>query len=105
MTLASDISKDEIISGLLSLEPELRKCGVSRLAIFGSRARGDHSPESDLDVLIDVVPGRKFSLLDLVGVAHVIEDAMHVNANIFMRRSLEPRMRETIGPDVIEVFQ
>jgi predicted nucleotidyltransferase len=104
MTLAAEITRDELVSGLIKLETNLRDCGVNRLAIFGSRARGDHQRESDLDVLIDVYPDQKFSLLDLVGVAHVIEDSLGVSANIFMRRSLEPQMAETIRSDIVEVF-
>lgn len=104
MVAIAALSKDDVIVGLRLLEPQLRDSGVSRLAIFGSRARGDHRPDSDLDVLIDVFPGRKFSALDLVGVAHIIEDSMHVSANIFMRRSLEPQMSESIRPDIIEIF-
>jgi uncharacterized protein len=105
MSVAADISRDDLVSGLRSLEAKLRACGVSRLAIFGSRARGDNRPDSDLDALIDVYPHQKFSLLDLVGVGHVIEDNLGIKANMFMRRSLEPQMAETIGPDVIEIFR
>ena len=41
--------------------------GVTALSIFGSRARGDARLDSDLDVLIDVDPDLRFSLLDLAG--------------------------------------
>jgi predicted nucleotidyltransferase len=101
MMLVADLTRDEVVSRLLRLESTLRSCGRTRLAIFGSRARGDQRPESDPDALIDVEGGRKFSLLDLVGVAHVIEDARDVCANIFMRRSLEPQMTTTIRRGII----
>jgi len=100
----ADLSRDSIVSGLRRLEPKLRACGVSKLAIFGSRARGDHRPDSDLDVLIDVQPDLSFSLLDLVGVSHVISDELGIPANIFMRRSLETGLANTIRPDIVEVF-
>ena len=59
---------------------------------------------SDLDVLVYIRAGTKFSLLDLVGVSHVISDELGIPANIFMRRSLDSKMAESISRDVIEVF-
>ena len=93
-----------ILASLRKLEPTLRARGVNRLAVFGSRARNDYRPDSDLDVLIDVKEGKKFSLLDLVGVSHLISDSLRLEANIFMRRSLDEEMARAIQADVIEVF-
>lgn len=104
MSQVADIGTSELVSRLRRLEAELRASGVTRLAIFGSRARGHWRAGSDLDVLIDVDSGRKFSLLDLVGVAHVIEDSVGISANIFMRRSLEPDFVASIRPDIVEIF-
>ena len=104
MTLTIDLSRDEIITNLRRLETKLRKHGIISLAIFGSRSRGDARPNSDLDVLIEVERDRKFSLLDLVGISHIIGDELGIPANMFMRRSLEPQMARTIEPDIIEIF-
>ncbi len=104
MPIMGDIGRDEIISGLKRIEPRLRDLGICALSLFGSRARGDHRPDSDLDVLIDVRPDVKFSLLDLIGASHVIGDELHITANIFMKRSLDKDMATTIDPDTIEVF-
>jgi predicted nucleotidyltransferase len=105
MALIADPDRDQVVSSLRRLTPRLRAHGISSLAIFGSRARGDHRPDSDLDVLVDVAPGIKFSLLDLVGISHLISDELGIPANMFMRRSLEPQMRLSIEPDLVEVFQ
>ena len=104
MTAIADIRREEVIAALRRLERRIRQEGVTHLAIFGSRARGDNRPESDLDVLVDVQADRKFSLLDLIGVSHVISDEIGIPANMFMRRSLEPEMARTIAPDIIEIF-
>jgi predicted nucleotidyltransferase len=105
MMLVADLTRDEAVAGLLRLETMLRSCGITRLAIFGSRAGGDQRPESDLDVLIDLEGGRKFSPLDLVGLAHVIEDALSLSANIFHAGGAwGPPMTTTVRPNIIEVF-
>jgi predicted nucleotidyltransferase len=105
MNLTASITRNDIVAGLTRLEPQFRAAGVTKLAIFGSRARNDHQPQSDLDVLIDVDTDRKFSLLDLVGVAHIIEDSLGVSANIFMLRSLEPQFASSIRADIVGIFE
>jgi uncharacterized protein len=98
------MTRDEIIGSLRSRAAALQAEGVTKLALFGSRARGDERSDSDLDVLIEVAPDSKFSLLNLSGVALIVEDATGLKTQVSMRRSLDPRMAERIADDVIEVF-
>ena len=94
----------EVIAKLESLRSALETEGVEHLAIFGSRARGDNSQTSDLDLLVDAAPSSKFSILNLVGVEHIVADSTGLPANAFMRRSLDSSFRNSISSDVIEVF-
>jgi uncharacterized protein len=98
------MSRDAIIAKLRETAPALRAEGVTKLAIFGSRARGDAMDDSDLDILIDVDPEAKFSLLNLSGVGLIVEDVTGLKTQVAMRRSLEPRIAERIADDIIEVF-
>ena len=94
----------EIVAKLESLRGKLETEGVEHLAIFGSRARGDHAETSDLDLLIDAAPLSKFSILNLVGVEHIVADSTGLPANAFMRRSLDASFRSSISSDIIEIF-
>ena len=98
------MSTAEIIAKLESLRARLEQEGVEHLAIFGSRARGDHTETSDLDLLIDAAPKSRFSILNLVGVEHIVADSTGLPANAFMRRSLDAPFRKSISSDVIEIF-
>lgn len=99
-----NLSRDELIARLRALEPAFRAEGVTRLALFGSRARGDNRPDSDVDVLIDVDPARKFSLLDLVGVGHIIEDELSLDVHVTEKLGAKPRFLEKVAKDIVEVF-
>jgi uncharacterized protein len=78
--------------------------GATALFIFGSRARGDHRPESDLDVFVDFDPDQKFSLFDLVGIQQLIEDAVGLEVHVTTRDALHPALRDTIEREAIRVF-
>lgn len=98
------MTRYEIIEAIRREEPALRAAGVSHLAIFGSRARGDASIGSDLDVLIETTPGVRFSLISLSGVGLLIEDAVGIPSQVVMKRSIPPEFAERIKTDLLEVF-
>ena len=99
-----DIVREELIAELLALKPEFEGKGVTHVALFGSRARRDNRPDSDIDLVIDVSERQKFSLIDLAGVARTVEDRLGIPANMFMRRSLEPEFLAAVRDDQLPVF-
>jgi uncharacterized protein len=98
------MQRDELIAQLRAAKPELESKGVNHLALFGSRARGDFRSDSDVDVLLDVVAHRPFSLLDLVEIERLVASKTRLQTNAFMRRSLDNDFKASIARDVIEVF-
>jgi len=98
------MTREEIIAKLTRTAPALQAEGVTGLSIFGSRARGDARSDSDLDVLIDIDPDSKFSLLDLAGVHLMIEDRIGIPTQVTPRRTLDTRMADRIKDDLIKVF-
>ncbi|MBR1158941.1 nucleotidyltransferase family protein [Bradyrhizobium elkanii] len=98
------MTREEIVAAIRENADAIKAEGVSKLAIFGSRVRGDYRPDSDVDVLVEVEPDAAFSLLNLIGVEHIIEDATGLQAQATMKRSLPPRLSERIADDILEVF-
>lgn len=98
------MQQSELIATLRSLRPRLEAEGVEHLALFGSRARGDNRPDSDIDLLVEVPEEGHFSLLDLIGVEHLVGDTTGLSANAVMRRSLRGEFKANIAPDILEIF-
>jgi uncharacterized protein len=101
---AARAERERVIRAIRTHEAALRALGVTQLWLFGSLARGDARPDSDVDVLISVPPERKFSLLDLAEVRLELCDLLGREAGVVIREDLRPDFRETIADDLIEVF-
>lgn len=98
------MTRDEIIAKLRETAPALKAEGVTSLAIFGSRSRGDAREDSDLDVLVEVDPKAEFSLFDLIGVQHIVQDATGLETQATLRNDLDQRMADRIADDLVKVF-
>jgi hypothetical protein len=62
------MNRERVLATLRDHEPALRAAGVVRLSLFGSTARGDRRPDSDIDLLAAFDQNRRISLLDLAGI-------------------------------------
>jgi predicted nucleotidyltransferase len=101
--LAGPPSKEEIAKRLAPHVERLKHQGVAALYLFGSVARGDAGPDSDIDFFIDQT-GEAFSLLDLVGIQHSLEDVLGEKIDITTRGSLNPKLRARIEGEAIRIF-
>lgn len=89
------------------IEPEkeaLRAKGVSALYVFGSVARGEAGPESDVDVLIDIEPGKRFHIIDLANVYNRLTKALGTEVDIVTSRSIMNRLQERAIEDAVRVY-
>ena len=73
--------------------------GASNVRIFGSVARGEADSKSDIDILVDLEPGR--SLLDLGGLLMDLEDLLGHNVDVVTERGLRERIRERVLREAI----
>ncbi len=71
-----------------------QRYGVSVVGLFGSYVRGEEGPESDLDLLVDIL--RPISLLELVGAELYLTEVLGVKVDLVPRRDLRPELRDII---------
>ncbi len=95
------ITKEEIISTLANEKSELQKqFKVRKLALFGSYARGDQQPDSDVDILVEVDPSIG---LEFVTLADRIEKSLGVCVDLVSSRAVNAEAMEYIKPELIYV--
>lgn len=74
-------------------------CGARNIRVFGSVARGETDSRSDVDLLVDLEPGR--SLLDLARLQRKLEQLLTVRVDVVSSRGLRDRVRETVLRDAL----
>jgi len=95
------ITKEEILNVLAKDKPELqRRFKVSRMALFGSYARGEQRADSDVDILVEVDPSIG---LDFVTLAERIEKLLGVAVDLVSSRAVTAKAMEYLEPELIYV--
>jgi len=84
------------------VEDVMRRRGVTRAGVFGSVARGDATPESDVDFLVEFEKGR--TLLDLSGLRLDLRDALGRDVDVATPNSLHPEMRDQILSELVPIL-
>jgi uncharacterized protein len=78
-----------------------QKHGARNVRVFGSVARGDDGPDSDVDFLVDMEPGR--SLLDMGGLLMDLREMLGRNVDVVTERGLKTRIRDRVLEEAIRL--
>jgi predicted nucleotidyltransferase len=98
------MTRDEIIKKLKEREGDLRAQGVAHAALFGSVARGEDHPDSDIDILVDLDPTIIVTIFDYAGVKDFIADMFDRRVDVVSRESLKTHLRPKATADAIYAF-
>ena len=95
------MDRDEVISKLRAHETELKAAGITRLAVFGSVARGDNSLESDVDLLAEFDKSRRYTLLTMGRLESRLADMLGARVDLsspdWLKDSIKTRvLREAV---------
>ncbi|WP_448191710.1 nucleotidyltransferase family protein [Azospirillum sp. sgz301742] len=95
---------DDITARLRKHEAELRARGVLHLGIFGSVARGEERPDSDLDLLVAIDPKARVGLLQFVALERHIEELIGCPVDLAEYDVLKPTFQAEALKDEVRVF-
>lgn len=96
------MTRDETRRRLQDLRPFFDEKGVARVRFFGSHARDEAGPGSDLDLIVDFEPGRTPDLWSFVGIGLELGDRLGVEVDLFTADSLHPLLRDKIEDAAVD---
>jgi predicted nucleotidyltransferase len=73
--------------------------GARNVRVFGSAARGDAGASSDVDLLVEMEPGR--TRLDHVGLWQDLEDLLSMHVDVLSEGGVSPHLRERIYAEAV----
>lgn len=96
--MAGNLTCEEALSSIRVLFPALKlKYGVKRIGIFGSCARNECGPDSDIDIVIEM---EKPDLFNLVHIREDIKNTLHRNIDLVRyRHNMNPFLKNRIDRD------
>jgi predicted nucleotidyltransferase len=95
------LSRDQAIAILSAHLSEFEEFGVSSLALFGSVARNEADPESDIDVLVEFAEPATYDRY--IGLKLLMEDLLSSRVDLVMRKALKERMLASVERDAVRV--
>ena len=98
------MNAQDAIAVLRRHENALRARGVAHAAVFGSVARGDNRPDSDLDILVEFEAGAEGSVYDYVRFKEYVAGLFEGPVDVIDRAALKPHLRAPSERDAVYAF-
>jgi predicted nucleotidyltransferase len=98
------VNRQDVIDILRRNQDALRARGVLHAALFGSLARGEEHPGSDIDIVIDLAPDLAIDVYQYVGLKNYIEDLFPSPVDVVDRDTIKPLIRDSVIKDSIYAF-
>ena len=90
-------TRKDLLERLRRHRDDLRRLGVQRIGLFGSFQRDEPSAESDVDLLVEFVPGEK-SFDNFMAISFLLEEELQRPVELVTRKALSPY----IGPHILQ---
>jgi uncharacterized protein len=98
------MNRDDAIARIKQIEPSIRAFGASALYLFGSTARNEAKPTSDVDIFIDRDGTKKLGFVEFFDLEELLENTLGTKVDLCTRASLHPILRPEIEQTAIRVL-
>jgi uncharacterized protein len=98
------MDREEVVGTLRAHARALRQRGVLHLALFGSLARDEAKPGSDIDLLVELDPHAAIGLFEYVGIVQYLDDLFPNRVDVANRSKLKPFVWPGAERDAIYAF-
>lgn len=98
------MNRDEIIARLRENEGALKQRGVAHAALFGSRARGDQSAQSDTDIMIEIDPDAPVGVWEYAGIKAYIASLFDGPVDVVDREGLKSYVQPAATAEAVYAF-
>lgn len=96
------MKRDEVMAILKAHQSKLQQLGVISLELFGSVARDEARPDSNVDVLVEI--SRPMGLFRFIQIKHYLENVLGCRVDMGTAESLKAHLREPVTEDLVRVF-
>ena len=96
------MNKEEVLSTVVKHQEVLKELGVKSLDLFGSVARNEANPDSDIDFLVEFA--KPVGLFQFSKVRLYLEDILGCSVDLGTQKALRQHLREPVLKDAIRVF-
>ena len=99
------MSKSKIATNMIfkKITSILASYGAKKISIFGSYARDEANPESDIDIIVEFLERK--TLLDIVGIEQELSEALGIKADLLTEKSISPYLIDRIKKEMVVIFE
>lgn len=98
------MKKETVIQALRENKEVLSQFNVRSLSVFGSVARDESGPESDVDILVEFEPGARAGLFTLARLQRLLQKMLGAEVDLVTPGAIHPEMKDGILEEAINAF-
>jgi|SRR6185437_1221858 len=102
--MSTALTRTEILDRLREHESELHRRGVTRVALFGSAARGEARADSDIDLMVEIDPAARIGVFQYAGIVNYLQDLFPAGVDVAERNGLKKLVKPNVERDAVYAF-